>query len=437
MSPPFIITEHAIDCQYIREYPRATTPQNAPLKLHVKKYTPVDNQRPQPGDVTLIGAPGAGCPKELYEPLWEDILARSKHDGFRIRAIWAADSFSSGTSGVLNEGYLGNDPSWFDHSRDIIQLIQQLRDDMPQPIMGIGHSAGAVSLMFASLIHPRLMHSLILLEPFVHRGLPVQATQWIIARSRQGDIWRSRAEARDKTAKLIGAYDPRVRDRFAQVAFRELPTPLYPVREEPSGPSEGEKEKGVALTTPVAQEVALYMRPNLRRRRQLGVKHGEKEDTAAHDAVFLPDMIGPMEPGRVSYRPEPVIVFSLLAHLRPGALYISGETSVLQKAGLQKQAADKTGTRVGGSGGVEYGRVKHVVLKAGHMHPFERVSETAEGAGEWIATEAKRWREEESRINDGWKDLSARERIGLSKEWQEMRDINEKMFPVRKQRSKI
>lgn len=60
---PFTVTEYIIDTQYIREYPHATTVPDAPLKLLVKKYTPVDNPNPQTGDVTLIGVPGTGYPK--------------------------------------------------------------------------------------------------------------------------------------------------------------------------------------------------------------------------------------------------------------------------------------------------------------------------------------------------------------------------------------
>lgn len=62
-SSPFIVTKHLVDAQYIREYPHATSTQDAPLKLAVKKYTPVDNQNPTPGDVTLIGVTGTGIPK--------------------------------------------------------------------------------------------------------------------------------------------------------------------------------------------------------------------------------------------------------------------------------------------------------------------------------------------------------------------------------------
>lgn len=59
---PFSVKEHVIDGQYIREYPRATLPQ-AVSKLVVKKYTPIQNSNPQPGDVTIVAAPGGGFPK--------------------------------------------------------------------------------------------------------------------------------------------------------------------------------------------------------------------------------------------------------------------------------------------------------------------------------------------------------------------------------------
>lgn len=36
--------------------------------------------------------------------------------------------------------------SWFDHSRDLLHMINHFRDDIPQPIMGVGHSMGAVQM---------------------------------------------------------------------------------------------------------------------------------------------------------------------------------------------------------------------------------------------------------------------------------------------------
>jgi hypothetical protein len=65
MSALFHITEHVIDGQYIREYPRATATPDASLKLCIKQYTPLDNPNPKPGDVTIIATHGTGFPKVI------------------------------------------------------------------------------------------------------------------------------------------------------------------------------------------------------------------------------------------------------------------------------------------------------------------------------------------------------------------------------------
>lgn len=59
----FNVQVHTIDASYMREYPRGASSQTSPLKLALKKYTPLDNLNPQPGDVTLIAAHGCGFPK--------------------------------------------------------------------------------------------------------------------------------------------------------------------------------------------------------------------------------------------------------------------------------------------------------------------------------------------------------------------------------------
>ena len=63
----FEVQEHTIATSYIREYPRATASgQDEDLKLAVKQYTPVDNQDPKSGDVTIIGGHANGFPKVCY-----------------------------------------------------------------------------------------------------------------------------------------------------------------------------------------------------------------------------------------------------------------------------------------------------------------------------------------------------------------------------------
>ena len=57
MAPHFQVFEHAIQCQYLREYPRATAvSEEDVLYLAVKQYVPLRNAEGTTGDVTIIGA---------------------------------------------------------------------------------------------------------------------------------------------------------------------------------------------------------------------------------------------------------------------------------------------------------------------------------------------------------------------------------------------
>jgi hypothetical protein len=47
-------------------------------------------------------------------------------------------------------GYFGieltDEASWFDHPRDLLHLVNVKRSEMPQPIIGIGHSMGGLQM---------------------------------------------------------------------------------------------------------------------------------------------------------------------------------------------------------------------------------------------------------------------------------------------------
>ncbi len=106
----FTVREHIVPGQHIREYPGATLHhQEDELKLHIKQYIPNDDSASQPGAVTIIGGHANGFPKELYEPLWEDLYKSMKGHRQAIRSIWIADVVSQGRSGEINEGKMGND----------------------------------------------------------------------------------------------------------------------------------------------------------------------------------------------------------------------------------------------------------------------------------------------------------------------------------------
>ncbi|KAI1935645.1 hypothetical protein LOZ66_005185 [Ophidiomyces ophidiicola] len=411
---PFRIVEHLVPGQHIREYPRATsTIQEETLCLSVKQYIPLDNPNPQAGDVTIIGAHANAFPKELYEPLWEDLLARSKANGFRIRAIWIADVAHQGHSSVLNEHALGNDPSWFDHPRDLLHLINLKRAEMPRPIVGIGHSMGGGHLVALSLAHPRLFTSLILLDPAIHNLKSYTDTNTFhsgfnkipittLASTYRRDVWPSRTDAADLLgkSKFYQTWDPRVFTRWIQYGLRDLPTAIHSL--DPSL----ETERPVTLTTTHHQEVFTFSRPNYAPNGAPTTRltHPDQEPNVSSDHRF--------------YRPEPPRIFSLLPYLRPSTLYIFGELSDMSLPEFCQEKLEITGMGAGGSGGVKEGRVDaHVLKQVGHMVPMEAVGLSAELCASWIGKELERWRLEEEAFRMEWDKKSKVEKMTIDDEW--------------------
>ncbi|RVX71658.1 hypothetical protein B0A52_03842 [Exophiala mesophila] len=404
----FHIVEHKIPTQHIREYARATSgPQETVLHLAVKQYIPKDNPNPQPGDVTIIGAHANGFPKELYEPLWDEINARSKKCGFRIRGIWIADVAQQGHSSVLNEELLGNDPSWSDHPRDLLHLINVKRADMPRPLIGIGHSMGGNHLVQLSLMHPRLLTTLIMIDPVIqtysstapHLG-PGPARLSTFRR----DIWPSREEAAKsfKASKFYQAWDPRVLDCWIKYGLRDVPTAVH----------SQEKPPKVTLTTPLHQEVFTFLRPNYE---GYGTE-GKPVNRKTH-----PDL-NPILPSIAPfYRAEPPAVFFRLQELRPSVLYIFGGKSDVGTPENCKAKLDNTGVGVGGSGGAAAGRVRSVLFEdIGHLIAMEAVDRTADHTSSWIRDEMKIWKELEDEHHRTWDAKTLREKQTIDEQWKKM-----------------
>ncbi|KAJ5905527.1 Abhydrolase domain-containing protein mpaH [Penicillium subrubescens] len=421
-SSPFRVVEHVVPCQHLREYPAATAnEQEQPLHLAVKQYIPLDNPNPQPGDVTILAAHANGFPKELYEPLWEEIHARSQANGFRIRSIWMADVAQEGESSVINEDSLGNDPSWFDHPRDLLHLVNVKRAEMPRPIIGVGHSMGGAHLTQLSLMHPRLLHTLVLLDPVIQRQstqldiMSMRERRRLIAKTTQlsthrRDLWPSRQAAAEgfKRSPFYQAWDPRVLDRWVKYGLRDLPTAIHPL--DPNTVVD-KKNPPVTLRTPLHQEVFTFSRPNY--------NHIPGSDKPVN-RVTHPDLDADHPDSYPFYRPEPARIFSQLPHLRPSVLYIFAGKSDMCLPDMMADKLATTGTGLGGSGGVAKGRVRDVFLKDfGHLLAQEAVNECADAAACWLAPELRRWRDGEESFRAQWSKKSKIEKMTVDKQWME------------------
>jgi len=406
MSSTFRVIEHVLPCQHIREYPRATAfSQEEVLHLSLKQYIPLDNPTPQPGDITIIGSAANGFPKELYEPLWQDLHAKSKANGFRIRSIWIADRANSGASGVLNENKIGNDPSWYDHARDLLHMTNVFRTLMPIPIVGIGHSMGANELAILALMHPRLLTTLVLLDPVIQaqtptksQGLPLPGGPPARLSAFRRDLWPSvdDAVASVRKQKYYQSWDPRVLEAWLEYGVRETPTSIYP------------NENGSAtLTTTKHQEVFNFLRP----------WYSETDSNVSpRDRTVFPDMDPSLETNTSFYRPEVKATFLRLKNLRPGCLYVFGEKSEMSPPWLQKEKLETTGVNAGGSGGVEAGRVKGISLKGiGHLVAMQAPEACAEAAAEWIGRELEIWKKAQRKF-EAWKKKTLVEKQTISEE---------------------
>ncbi|EME49450.1 hypothetical protein DOTSEDRAFT_68272 [Dothistroma septosporum NZE10] len=413
----FNIREHTVPTCHIREYARATAEdQEDELHLAVKQYTPWQSSNKKQRGVTIIGAHANGFPKELYEPLWDDLYERLEARNIHIRNIFIADVSQQGQSGVLNEHKLGNDPSWMDHPRDLLMMVNYFKKDMKRPIIGIGHSMGGNNLINLSLMHPRLFTTLVLIDPVIQRLPSVQGNfRPAKASTIRRDRWPSRrnAEAAFKRSKFYKTWDPRVLERWIDHGLRELPTLLHPevstakttlptVSADPSTASvqpDKYTEREVTLKTTKHQEVFTFSRPNF-------PSPTYPSPSTDPNPITHPDVDLETAPVAPFYRPEPLATFRRLPHVRPSVFYIFGDQSDLSAPLLKADKLAQTGIGVGGSGGLKKGRVAEVTFKGvGHLIPMEVVDKTADAVTGWVVRELERWQTIEDAERAEWEQI--------------------------------
>ncbi|CAK96524.1 uncharacterized protein An05g01890 [Aspergillus niger] len=424
-SENFNVTEHAVPGCHIREYPGSTVHQEDILNLHVKQYTPKNQAEPVPADaITIIAAHGAALPKELYEPLWDELLNQAT--GFHIRSIWVADCASMNTSGVLNEDKLSMDyhiNANYNHLFSTPRFLDgscagPVPDDQPFPRPDAPSARGdrsqhgrqhnqyqqqrALTIPFSTnlaFLHPRLFTTILLVDPVIQLSPPAMgfgtdppgAPNYTLRRS---DVWPSREAAVQANRKFMHGWDPRCVELMAEHGFWELPTRLYPDVEAVKAKfgTTTNNTTPVTLTTTKHQDLLGQIRQNFSARNPTtGVIEIPRDTHADLDpaAAFIP-----------LYRPEPRSTFFRLPTLRPSCLWVVGGSTYLNLDEM-RLAIQRCGTGVGGSGGLSEGRVKEVTLPGlGHLMPFQEVKAVVDPCAAWLRQEMDRFR----RVEREWEE---------------------------------
>lgn len=400
---PFDIISHLVPVSPFREYPRAIFDDSKGVHISVKQYIPRNEPIRYEATVpiTIIAAGGVGFIKELYEPLFAELLYRARQNGTTIQSIWIADMYNIGESAVANRHNLGCEPGWTDHSRDLMDVINHFQDKITRPIIGLGHSFGCNQLFCMSNWHPTLFHSLAFIEPGIDPlyGMGT-SVGWCHAILQFKDVYSTREEAETQLIRLHNAkgWERSVSERFREYGLYER---------------NGENGEKWAMTTPKDQLLALLGRIN-----PTGVARGPggMADVTLADRVAVPDADAERWEWGPFYRPELKKAWDMLPNMRPWALYIGGNKSpVFGAVNAREERLRLTGIGAGGNGGVKLGAVKQIVLEDGeHTMTFDwNMYKVADHVADFLATESKRWAEGPQKRRDEWLQKSVEERQSI------------------------
>lgn len=376
------VQDHVIPASHIRGFSRGVRDEStARLRLAVKQYVPRQlKDIPSPSGMTIIVAHGVGSSKELYEPFLDDLL----HCGLPIRAAWAMDVAHHGASYLLNEDVIGDEPHWYDSSRDMFQMINHFQAQMPPPIVGIGQSWGAVGISMLAVWHPRLFAALVPIEPMFgqlyrddtpeNEKSKVQARRTAALLVGRKDTWPSREAARKHVLSnpVFSSFDPRVLKQVMKYDFRDIPS------DTDTGPA-------VTLITPKTMETYTILRaiPPVP-----GLPVAPDYRTATVRDIIVPGF----------YRGERSQHLKSLQYLLPPTLYVWGTLSEYANTEYSKDILQRTGTGLGGNGGVALGKVTEVMVEgAHHFVPAEKPAAAAKVIAPWLQQQFTAWQEETER----------------------------------------
>ena len=307
---------------------------------------------------------------------------------------------------------------WSDHSRDLLHLINTFASEMPRPIIGLGHSMGCAQLVNLSLFHPRLFHTLILIDPAILPEAP-GTTNAALMSSLRTERWSTREDAEQslRPHRVFRGWDKEALELYFQHGLRSGPTAIHP----------DIKDREVSLKTSKHQEAWMYVRPIF------NPPHPKTDRLLYPDLSHddLPQTFSPTMTQKnpqislLFHRAQSTAIFGDLPRIRPSVLYLFGGASYLLSPRVRQEQIQSTGTGLGGSGGERLGMVKAKVWdRGGHMLPVQegKIHEVAQASNEWLEEQLLRFDEDEKFLAN-WDSKKSETRgsgLVLSKTWMEM-----------------
>jgi pimeloyl-ACP methyl ester carboxylesterase len=276
-----------------------------------------------------------------------------------------------------------------------------------------------ISSVHLSMLHPRLLHSLALVEPVILDAAP-QGPNAALPSSYRPDFWPSQndAEAAIRKTKYFQSWDARVLEKYLKYGLRSTPTTLYP------GP---EHACGTTLATTKHQEAWSFIRSNF--------APAAADPNDLSERLLAPDL-SPEHRTHLFHRPEMVSTNQSLPNVRPHVLWVFGEKSAINTQEIRDDKLRRTGVGVGGNGGSSVGQVEAITLTSGrHLLPLERPQEVAQLLAKWLEKQLQDYQKVEDwyRVNKSGK--SERDMLVLSKTW--MKNVRQKEHTPRPAKGKL
>lgn len=112
--------------------------------------------------------------------------------------------------------YEGSEYRWTDGSRDLLSIIDEVRDTH-LPLVVIGHSMGAAQAVYASVLRPRLFAAIIAIEPVMYDSINTSLIRQILALAKKRHRFQDTKELRGLQERpYFRSWDQRAFEAFVK-----------------------------------------------------------------------------------------------------------------------------------------------------------------------------------------------------------------------------